>query len=50
MWDTVKRKIVRSRYFVFFDDQNVEDIQIGKTLARPKEEPINLDPIPHLIT
>lgn len=48
LWDPVEKKIIRSRDVVFFEDQNVEDIQKGVKPVISREHPINLDQIPAL--
>ena len=40
LWDPVKKKIVRSRDVVFFEDQNIEDTQKPK---QPREYPMSTD-------
>lgn len=48
LWDPVEKKIIRSRNVVFFEDQNIEDIQKGIKPVISREHPINLDPMPPL--
>jgi hypothetical protein len=48
LWDPVEKKIIRSRDVVFFEDQNIEDVQKGVKPVISREHPINLDPIPPL--
>ncbi|CAL8164488.1 unnamed protein product [Prunus armeniaca] len=46
LWDPVARKIIRSRYVVFFEDQNIEDIRRCDKPDNPRKYPANLDPVP----
>lgn len=46
LWDPVERKIIRSGDVVFFEDQNIEDVQKGVKTTSSNEHPINSDPIP----
>ena len=50
LWDPIEKKIIRSRDVIFFEDQNIEEIQKGVKPVSSSEHPINLDlaPFPEL--
>ncbi|KAI5343579.1 hypothetical protein L3X38_011455 [Prunus dulcis] len=47
LWDPLARKIIISRDVVFFEDQNIEDMQRGDKPDNLREYPAKLDPISH---
>ena len=46
LWDPVDKKIIKSRYVIFFEDQTIEDIKKKVEIKQIKEYPVNLDPVP----
>lgn len=48
LWDTIEKNIIKKRDVVFFEDQNIKDIEKGTKYIISREHPINLDIIPPL--